>query len=95
MIYNSSIIKWVKTRTEDQFILNTRRFHKFGIVTIFILNIILIVASIITYVICINIPQISTNKVIDALNYSNCYMASSFDNLLSRNDDNFTGYSIL
>ncbi|CAD8201493.1 unnamed protein product [Paramecium pentaurelia] len=86
-IMPSSIIKWIKTHTEDEFILNNRRFHKFGIVTIFILNLILIIASIITI--------ISSNKAIDGLTYSNCYIASSFDNLLSRNDDNFTGYSIL
>ncbi|CAD8204397.1 unnamed protein product [Paramecium octaurelia] len=86
-IMPSSIIKWIKAHTEDEFILNNRRFHKFGIVTIFILNLILIIASIITI--------ISSNKVIDGLNYSNCYMASSFDNLLVRNDDTFTGYSIL
>lgn len=53
MIFDSSILKWIKTHTEDEFILNTRRFHKFGIVTIFILNLILIIASIITIVIVI------------------------------------------
>ncbi|CAD8124524.1 unnamed protein product [Paramecium sonneborni] len=86
-IMPTSIIKWIKSHTEDEFILNTKRCHKFGIVTIVILNLLLIIISIIilTY----------QNKAIDGLDYSNCYLASPFDELLVRNDENFTGYSIL
>ncbi|CAD8122168.1 unnamed protein product [Paramecium sonneborni] len=83
----SSIIKWIKQHTEDEFILNTKRFHKFGIVTIVILNLLIIIVSIISLV--------YSNKAIDGLDYSNCYIAKSFNKLLVRNDENFTGYSIL
>ncbi|CAD8111679.1 unnamed protein product [Paramecium primaurelia] len=86
-IMPSSLIKWLKSHTEDEFILNTKRFHKFGIASIIILNLILIIVSIIVLV--------YSNKALDGLDYSNCYLASSFDNLLVRNDEYFTGYSII
>ncbi|CAD8210823.1 unnamed protein product [Paramecium pentaurelia] len=86
-IMPSSLIKWLKSHTEDEFILNTKRFHKFGIASIIILNLILIIVSIIVLV--------YSNKALNGLDYSNCYLASSFDNLLVRNDEYFTGYSII
>lgn len=97
IIYNlySSLIKWLKSHAEDEFIVKTKRFHKVGIVSIIILNLIIIIVSIIVLVIIIDIFKVYSSKAIDGLDYSNCYLASSFDNLIARNDENFNGYSII
>ncbi|CAK64909.1 unnamed protein product (macronuclear) [Paramecium tetraurelia] len=86
-ILPSSMMNWLKSHGEDEFILNAKRFHNFGIVTIVVLNFILIIVSIIALV--------YSNKALNGLDYSSCYMASSFDDLLGRKDEVFTGYSIL
>ncbi|CAD8210160.1 unnamed protein product [Paramecium octaurelia] len=86
-ILPSSLIKWLKSHGEDEFILNAKRFHKFGIASIVVLNLILIIVSIIALA--------YSSKALDGLDYSSCYMASSFDDLLGRQDEVFTGYSIL
>ena len=64
MLYNSSIMKWIKSKREDEFIFNLKRFHKFGIITIIILNLLIIIVSIIILVIENHIPRFTRIKLL-------------------------------
>ncbi|CAD8172786.1 unnamed protein product [Paramecium octaurelia] len=81
---SNSVVIWIKNHTEEEFLENTKRYHKYGIISIVILNFTVIVCSIIAI--------IFINDITEGLSYSNCYISQSFDDLLNKNDDNFVGF---
>ncbi|CAD8085087.1 unnamed protein product [Paramecium sonneborni] len=83
----NSVVVWIKNHTDEEYIKNTKRLHKYGIVSIVILNLIIIICSIIALV--------YKNDVTEGLSYSSCYLSQSFDDLLNKKDENFVGYGNL
>ncbi|CAD8177063.1 unnamed protein product [Paramecium pentaurelia] len=84
---SNSVVIWIKNHTEEEFLENTKRYHKYGIISIVILNFTIITCSIIALVFI--------NDINEGLSYSSCYLSQSFDDLLNKNDENFVGYNNL